>query len=90
MARFLEAPEFVRLSGEEAIEALRQLIKDFEKQRGKQLTEKQAKALIKVANELIWYIRTEEHRGLPDRAPKRGHFEFLRRKTPNLRSSMPQ
>lgn len=84
MVRFLKVPEFVNLSGERAIEALQQLIKDFEKQKGGELTEKQAEALIKVANQLIWSIKAETFQEALDKRIKRRHFGFLSRKPPSL------
>jgi phage regulator Rha-like protein len=84
MVKFLKVPEFVNLSGERAIEALQQLVKDFEKQKGKELTEKQAEALIKVANQLIWSIKAETYQGALDKRIKGRRFGFLMRKPSSL------
>ena len=52
-------PEFPKLRGEEAIEALRGCIRDLEEQRGKELTDKQTTALIKFSLGLISSIKAE-------------------------------
>jgi len=57
--RNLVIPEIPILRGQEAIEALNEIIKELEQQKGNELTEKQAKALMKVANELISSIKAE-------------------------------
>jgi len=55
----IEIPEFEILHGEKAIEALHVFINELEEQRGKELTDKQTNALIKLAKELISSIETE-------------------------------
>jgi len=55
----IEIPEFEILQGEKAIEALYVFINELEGQRGKELTDKQANALIKLAKGLISSIETE-------------------------------
>jgi hypothetical protein len=55
----IEIPEFEILRGEKAIEALYVFINELEGQRGKELTDKQTNALIKLAKELISSIETE-------------------------------
>jgi len=55
----IEIPEFEILHGEEAIEALYAFINELEGQRGKELTDKQTNALIKLAKELISSIEAE-------------------------------
>ena len=44
---FIEIPEMPVLNGEEAIELLNQMIKEFQQQKGTRLTEEQADALTK-------------------------------------------
>jgi len=55
----IEIPEFEILRGEKAIEALYVFINELEEQRGKELTDKQTNALIKMAKGLISSIETE-------------------------------
>ena len=55
----LEIPEFPVLRGEKAIEALYDFINELEEQRGKELTEKQTTALIKLTKGLISFIEAE-------------------------------
>jgi len=57
--QFIEIPEFEILRGEKAIEALYVFINELEGQRGKELTDKQTDALIKMAKGLISSIETE-------------------------------
>jgi ribosomal protein L17 len=59
--KVIEIPEFPTLRGQDAIDALNEMIKELEEQKGKELTEKQAKALIMVANQLITSVRAEMH-----------------------------
>jgi hypothetical protein len=54
---FIELPEMPVLHGEEAVELLNQMIKEFQQQRGTRLTDKQAEALTKAANQMISIIR---------------------------------
>jgi len=65
--KLIEIPQFPTLRGQDAIEALNEIIKEFEEQKGKELTEKQAKALIKFANGLISSIEAEMSSGASDR-----------------------
>jgi len=81
---FIEVPEFVSLRGEKAIEALQELVKEFEKRKGKELTDKQADTLIKIANELIWSIKAETYQTGVDKRIKQKHFGFLRRKPSSI------
>jgi len=60
---FIEHPAVVSLRGEDAVQALQEMIGEFEKQKGKQLTDKQADALVKIANQLIQSIRAEKPSG---------------------------
>ncbi|MDH5664140.1 MAG: hypothetical protein OEY90_06720 [Candidatus Bathyarchaeota archaeon] len=55
----VEIPEFPRLRGEEAIEALQDFIRELEEQRGKELTDKQTTALTKLSLGLISSIEAE-------------------------------
>lgn len=55
----IEIPEFPRLRGEKAIRVLNDLIVELEKQRGNGLTDKQTKALIKIAKGLISSIEVK-------------------------------
>ena len=55
----VEIPKFPRLRGEKAIWALFDFIDELEEQRGKELTEKQTAALIKLARGLISSIEIE-------------------------------
>jgi len=56
---FIEIPEMPVLHGEEAVEFLNQMIKEFQQQKGTRLTDKQAEALTKAANQMITIIRGE-------------------------------
>jgi len=84
---YIEVPELVSLSGQDAVAALQGLIKEFERQKGKELTDKQAVTLIKIANQLIWSIKTETHQTGLGKIIKRKHFGFLRRKASRLNST---
>jgi hypothetical protein len=53
----IEIPEFPILRGEKAIKALHDLIADLEEQRGKELTDTQTNALIKIAKAMISSIQ---------------------------------
>ena len=54
----VEVPEFPMLRGEKAARALHDFIAELEGQRGKELTDKQAGALIKIAKGLISSLQT--------------------------------
>ena len=56
---FIEIPEMPVLHGEEAVEFLNQMIKEFQQQKGTRLTDKQAETLTKAANQMISIIRAE-------------------------------
>lgn len=56
---FIEMPEIPVLRGEEAVEVLNLKIEEFQQEKGKRLTEKQAEALTKAANQMILMIRSE-------------------------------
>ena len=53
-------PEFPKLCGEEAIKAIHDFIRELEKERGKELTNKQTTALTKFSLGLISSIETEK------------------------------
>jgi chromatin remodeling complex protein RSC6 len=55
----IEIPEFPTLRGEEAIKALYEYIRELKEQKSEELTKKQTKALIKLAQSLISAIETE-------------------------------
>jgi len=55
----VKIPKFQRLRGEEAIKALDEFIAELEEQRGKELTDKQTNALIKLAKGLMASIKIE-------------------------------
>ncbi len=55
----VEIPEFPRLRGEKAIEALYDFVDELKEQRGEELTDKQTAALIKFAWGLISSIEVE-------------------------------
>lgn len=63
----IEIPEFPKLRGEEAIEALYDFVDELEDQRGKELTDKQTTALIKFAWGLISSIEAEKQVGTSDK-----------------------
>ena len=65
--RSVETPEFPTLRGYEAIEALCYYILELEEQRGKELTEKQTTAMIKLTKRLISSIEAEERFGASDK-----------------------
>lgn len=55
----VKIPSFQRLRGEEAVKALNEFIAELEEQRGKELTDKQTNALIKLAKGLMKSVKTE-------------------------------
>lgn len=57
--QYIEVPKSQSWRGEEAIEALQEIIKEFEQQKGKELTGQQADSLIKFAKVLISAIEAE-------------------------------
>ena len=76
---FIEMPETTVLHGEEAIELLSQMIKEFQEQKGARLTQKQADTLTKTANQIILMIRGETHKKHPRKPHNSGFLSFLRR-----------
>ena len=65
--QFIEIPEFPRLRGEKAIKALYDFINELEEQRGKELTDNQTTALIKLAKGLISSIEAEKRSDTSDK-----------------------
>jgi hypothetical protein len=72
--QFIEIPEFPKLRGEKAIEALYDFVDELEKQIDKELTDKQTTALIKFAWGLISSIETEKRLGTSDKDIKEMRF----------------
>jgi hypothetical protein len=72
--QYIEVPEFPRLRGEKAIEALYDFVDELEEQRGKELTEKQTAALIKFAWGLISSIEEENRLVVSDKTDKEKGF----------------
>lgn len=79
--QFIEIPEFPRLRGEKAIEALCDFVDELEKQRDEELTDKQAKALIKFAWGLISSIEAEKQLGTTEKDIKEVAFVNQLKKT---------
>jgi hypothetical protein len=75
---FIEVPEIPVLQGEEAVDLLNQKIEEFQQQKGKRLTEKQAEALTKAANQMISIIRAEPKTGKLRISNRLGLFKKLR------------
>jgi hypothetical protein len=73
---FIEVPEIPVLQGEEAVELLNQKIDEFQQQKGKRLTEKQAEALTKAAYQMISMIRAEPS---PRKLHVSNHLGFFKR-----------
>lgn len=80
--RYIEIPEFLVLRGEKAVKALCDFISELEEQRGKELTEKQTDALIKLARGLISSIEAEEQAATSDKDIKRTWFVSAPAHTP--------
>ena len=55
----INMPKIVYLRGKKAVEALSTFVNELEKQRGKELTDKQVDALIRIADELITCIEAQ-------------------------------
>ena len=71
-------PEFPVLRGQDAIDALNEIIKELKEQKDKELTPKQAKALTRFANGLILSIQAEMSSETPTKkTPK--HSAFLKK-----------
>jgi hypothetical protein len=85
---FIEIPDSSILRGDEAVEALRYFVNQVEEQRGKKITEKQADALLKIADALIVTIKAETLAS-SDKIVKnegiRGLFTFFHKLNPKQR-----
>jgi len=79
--QFVEIPEFPRLRGEKAVEALYEFVNELEEQRGEELTDKQTTALIKFARGLISSIEAEKQLGTSEKDIKEVAFVNQLRKT---------
>ena len=72
--QFIETPEFPRLRGEKAVEALYDFVDELEGQRGEELTDKQTTALIKFAKGLISSIEVEMRSNISDKHIRETRF----------------
>ena len=79
--QFIEIPEFPRLRGEKAVEALYDFVNELEEQRGKELTDNQTTALIKFACGLVSSIEAENQLGTSDKDIKEMRFVSQLKKT---------
>ena len=79
--QFIEIPESPRLRGKEAIEAICDFVNEFQERRGKELTDKQTKALIEFAWGLISSIEAENQLGTSDKDIKETRFVSKLKKT---------
>lgn len=75
----IKVPETQELRGEEAIKALSNAIAEIEKQRGNQLADKKARALIKIARGMICSIEVTQERTKQEK--RRASLPFSRIKT---------
>lgn len=74
----IKIPEFPVLRGQDAIDALKEIVKELKEQKDKELTVKQAKALTEFANGLILSIQAEMSSETPiKKTPK--HAAFLKK-----------
>ena len=80
----IEIPEIPELRGEKAIKVLYDAIAELEEQRGNQLTDKQARALIKIAKGMISSIQKEKERAKPKK--RISWLPFLKTKAPRDKS----
>ena len=72
--QFVEIPEFPRLCGQKAVEALCDFVDELEEQRGEELTDKQTTALIKFARGLISSIEVEMRSSISDKDIRETRF----------------
>ena len=72
--QFVEIPEFPRLRGQKAVEALCDFVDELEEQRGEELTDKQTTALIKFARGLISSIEVEMRSSISDKDIRETRF----------------
>jgi len=77
----IEIPKFPILRGEEAIETLYDFIDELKERRGKELTDKQTNALVKVAEGLISSIEAETRFHASDTLCEEMHFMDQLKKT---------
>jgi len=80
----IEIPEIAELHGENAVKVLYDAIAELEEQRGNQLIDKQAKALIKIAKGMISSIQVERERAKPMK--RISWLPFSKTKTPRDKS----
>jgi len=80
----IEIPEIPELRGEKATSALHNAIAELEEQRGNQLTDKQTRALIKIAKGMISSIQEERERIKPKK--RISWLPFLKTKAPRDKS----
>ena len=66
----IEIPEVPKIRGESAVKALSDAIAELEDQKGKQLTTKQTKAMIRIAKGMISSIQAEKKLVRPERKTK--------------------
>jgi hypothetical protein len=83
---FIEIPEMPVLHGEEAVEFLNQMIKEFQQQKGTRLSDKQAEALTKAANQMIFIIRGETWAKSTGKLHVSNHFWLFKRFRSSQRS----
>jgi hypothetical protein len=72
--QFVEIPEFPRLRGQKAVEALYEFVDELEEQRGEELTDKQTTALIKFARGLISSIEVEMRSSISEKDIRETRF----------------
>lgn len=80
----IEIPEIPELRGEKAIKVLYDAIAELGEQRGNHLTDKQARALIKIAKGMISSIQVERERAKPKKRTR--WLPFSKTKTPTDKS----
>jgi hypothetical protein len=69
--RYIEIPETPKIQGEDAILALKSYVKELQEEKGNtELSPKQTRAMIKLANGLISSIQTEIRAKSPNRNSK--------------------
>jgi chromatin remodeling complex protein RSC6 len=72
--QYIEIPEFPTHRGKDAIKALYEYIRELKEQRSEELTKKQTKALIKLAQGLISAIETETRSAAAKKKIKSPHL----------------
>lgn len=75
----IKVPEFPILRGQDAIDALNEIVKELKEQKDKELTVKQAKALTKFANGLILSIQAEMSLETPTKKRPKHATAFLKK-----------